>query len=262
MNRQKIKVSHDQVRLVPHRGKTGDLTPLVRLFDNSDGEMLVPAVARDHATGGYVMLLGERRWRAAVRASAPLYVIVCDVWADFLAWLILDKYKEHPANVSRPMALTDMVTLTETVKQYLNPGRDDRLDDTLGEYFGVPASRIGETRSIKRVRDRNLPDDVRAIVEHEWLQVERGEASPSAAFQRIRKYEIRKDAPAVDVTAQRQKLRGVVTVCTGLTDALANFGDVSPELSADERSGYIASLADARRMLENVIGKLRKAGEA
>lgn len=262
MNRSKIKVTHDQVRLVPHRGKVGSLQQLQELLDNSDGELLAPAVARDHATGGYVMLSGERRWRAAVRTNSPLYVIVCDVWADYLGWLILDKHREHPAIQGREMPVTDMVVLTETIKKYLSPGRDDRMDDTLAEYFGIPASRLGEARSIWRIRNQNLTDDVRTLVEHEWLQVERGEASPSAAFGRIRKYQNRLNAPPVDVRAQRQKLTGVVTVCAGLVDALANFGDASPELNDDEVRGFIAALADGRRTLEMVIRKLRERGQS
>jgi hypothetical protein len=263
VNRQKLKVSHNQVHALPYRAKVGDLRPLAQYFENSDGELLAPAVVRDRASQQYLIIGGERRWRAAERVTAnTLFVIVCDHWADYLAWLTLDKIRENPAYPAAPLPVTDVVILSNLIKQYLNPGRDERLDDTLGEYFDTKPSRIGETRSLKRILDAVNPPEIERLAAIEWDAVARGEASPSAAFQRVRSAQLKLTAPPVDVRVQRQKLTGVIMVCAGLVDALANFGEASPELTDDEVQGYVKALADGRRTLESVINKLNKRGQS
>lgn len=261
MNRQKLKVSHDQIHALPYRAKVGDLRPFVQYFENSDGELLPPAVVRDRVSQQYLIIGGERRWRAAERVTAnTLFVIVCDHWADYLAWLTLDKIKENPAHPAMPMPVTDVVILSGLVKQYLNPGRDERMDDTLGEYFDTKPSRIGETRSLKRILDAVNPPEIEKLVATEWDAVARGEASPSAAFQRVRQAQIRLETPPADAQAQRKVLAGVGNTCAGLADALSNFGDPSPDLTEADRQTAIRQLGAGRRALETVIRKLREAG--
>lgn len=258
MNRAKIKVDASSVQFIPHRGKVGDLRSLVQYFQNSDGELLPPAVARDRTSGQFVVLGGERRLRAAMRAAPgmPVYVIVCDMFADWLSWAALDKHRENPAYPAARIAVTDVLSVSESLFRYLAPGRDEHLDETLGEYYDVKASRIGETRSIKRVLDRhNNPPEIQQLVEAEWAAVATGEASPSAAFGRIRKAEIKRETPPSDVRAQRSKLTGAAQVCAGLVDALGNIGDLSPELLTSELSLAVARLGDGRRVLDQVIRK-------
>lgn len=258
MNRAKIKVEAESIQFIPHRGKVGDLRSLVQYFQNSDGELLPPAVARDRTTQKFIVLGGERRLRAAMRAAPgmPVYVIVCDMFADWLSWAALDKHRENPAHPAYRLAVTDVVAVSESLIRYLAPGRDEHLDETLGEYYDIKASRIGETRSIKRVLDRyNNPPEIQKLVETEWAAVANGEASPSAAFQRIRKAEIKRDTPPSDVRVQRSKLVGAAQVCAGLVDALSNIGDLSPELLDQEVALAVARLGDGRRVLDQVIRK-------
>ena len=260
MNRQKITVESTNVHLKPHRQDVGDLGSLAHHLATSDGDLLPPAIVRDRKRGDYLVVGGERRWLATQALPAlPTYAIVCDVWADFLAWMALDKMREHPGHRSMPYAVTDAVLLTETVAQYLSPGRDDHMDHTVAEYLDVLVSRLGEARSIKRIMDRNNPEDIQALVEWEWRMVTIGEASPSAAFQRIRKAQIRRDAPPANAAEQRTKLTRAAGICAGLVDGLANFGEVSPELSTREREEAIEKLSAGRRTLETVIRRLGSA---
>ena len=261
MNRQKLKVSQGQVHAHPYRGKVGDLRPLTDYYNNSDGELLVPAVIRERNSEQYLIIGGERRWRAAVRSDVPtLFVVVCDHWADYLAWMTLDKLRENPAHPSMPMPVTDVVILSGLIRRYLNPGRDERLDDTLGEYLNTKPSRIGEARSLLRILEASNPPDIEKLATDEWNAIARGEASPSAAFQRVRNAQLKRDAPPPDVAAQRKILQGVGNTCAGITDALANFGDPSPELTRAEREAAITQLGHGRRALEGVIRRLREAG--
>ena len=259
MNRQKVKVAAGDVTLIPHRGKVGNLAPLTEYFQNSDGELLPPAVVRDRNSGKYVLIGGERRWRAAVRASElPLYVIVCDFWGDYLAWLALDKLKVNPAHPEMPTPVTDIVVLTASLLRYLSPGRDDHMDDTVAEYYGIKPGRIGETRSIKKIKDRhNNPPEIQRMVDEEWDALGKGLVAPSAAFQRIRKAEIKRVTPPGDVRVQRSKLVGAAQVCAGLVDALTTFGDVSPELTDEEISNGFKGLADGRRVLDTLVRRLQ-----
>jgi ParB-like chromosome segregation protein Spo0J len=258
VNRAKIKVEVASIQFTPHRGKVGDLRPLTQYFQNSDGELLAPAVVRDRETSKYVVVGGERRLRAAIRAAGgvPIYVVVCDVFADWLAWAVLDKHRENPAHPAYPISVTDVVRVSESLIKYLSPGRDEHLDDTLGEYYNVKPSRIGEARSIKRVLDRhNNPPEIQKLAEEEWAAVADGTASPSAAFQRIRKAEIRRETPPSDARVQRQKLTGAAQVATGLVDALGDIGELSPDLLDAEVALAIARLGDGRRVLDQVIRK-------
>lgn len=257
MNRQKIRVSQEDVILAPHRGKVGDLRPLVSLIETSDGELLPPAVVRDRRTQKYVVIGGERRWRAAVRSKLPLHVIICDVWPDYVAWAALDKIRENPAFPSMPMPITDVVAVTDSLTRYLRPGRDEHMDETVSEHLGVRAARLGEARSLKRIKDGNNPDDIQRMVDAEWELVARGEASPSAAFQRIRRAQAKRDAPPADAAVQRRKLAGAASVCTGLVDGLANFGEVSADITPAEAQEMVKRLGEGRRALEYVIRKLQ-----
>jgi len=258
VNRQKITIEADSVTLKPHRQDFGELTDLARHLATSDGETLPPALVRDRKTNKYVVVGGERRWLALkALPGMPAYAIVCSVWSDLLAWMTLDKLREDPAHPSMPYATTDAALLTETIAQYLAPGRDDHMDDTVAQYLDMNVHRIGEARSIKRIMDRhNNPEDVQRVVEAEWALVASGAASPSAAFQRIRRYEIRRDAPPANAGEQRTKLTKAAGICAGLVDGLANFGDVSPELTTKEREEAITKLSAARRALERVINRL------
>jgi hypothetical protein len=259
VNRSKLKINPELVSLVPHRGRVGDLNPLVEYLKGTDGELLVPAVVRDHASGKYVVIGGERRWRAMTRImDQPTFVVVCEVWADYLAWLIMDKTRENPSHPAKEIAVTDVVFLTETLKRYLSVSRDDHLDDVLGEYFAIPASRIGEARSIKRVMDRNNPPEIAKLVLDEWNAVARGDASPSASFQRIRKAQIKLETPGPNVAEQRKKLQRAAEVCAGLVDALGNFGEASGELTTKETGDAIEALGKGRTALERVIRSLRE----
>jgi hypothetical protein len=255
--RSKIKVDPNAVEVIPHRNRMGHIAGLAQVLANSDGDLLPPAVVRDNKTQKYVLLSGERRWLAAQRLPGmPLFVIVCDFWGDFLAWLTLDKSREHPAHKSMPTPVTDMVLMTETIQKYLRPGREDRLDDTLGDYFGIRSGRIGEARSLKRILDGNNPADIQELAEAEWENVRTGSSSPSAAFQRVRKAQVRKDTPPVDPDVQRRKLKGAAGICAGLVDGLANFGDLSEKLTKQEIAEYAEQLSTGRRALESVIRKL------
>jgi hypothetical protein len=257
VNRQKIKIEPANVQLIPHRGKVGDLRPIIHFLRDTDGELLPPAVVRDRTTGHYVVVGGERRYRAATRLTdRPMFAIVCDVFADWLAWATLDKIRDNPLYPSMKMPVTEVVLVAESLMRYLSPGRDEHLDDTLGEYYDIKPSRIGEARSIKRILDRNNnPPEIQKLAETEWAAVATGEASPSAAFQRIRKAEIRRVTPPGDVRAQRSTLIGAAQVCAGLVDALGNIGDLSPELQDAELLLAVARLGDGRRVLDQVIRK-------
>lgn len=260
VNRQKIISDPDRIALTNYRAKVGDLRPLTEHLAHSEGDPIPAAVVRDRTMDQYVVIGGERRYRALTRNMAlPVHVIVCDHWGDYLAWMLLDKIRENPAWPSKPMPLTDIVHLHAEIVKYLSPGRDDHLDDTLAEYFGTMASRIGEARSLKRIMDRrNNPPEIQAMAEREWALVANGQASPSAAFQRVRKAEIALDAPGPDVRIQRSKLDGSAQVCAGLADALANFGEASDELKPAEVDAALSALGDGRRALERVIRELNQ----
>jgi hypothetical protein len=258
VNRQKIVSDADRITLTNYRAKVGDLRPLVEHIAHSDGDPIPPAVVRDRNLDQYIVIGGERRYRALTRnMGLPIHVVVCDHWGDYLAWLLLDKIREDPAHPAKAMPVTDIVHVHELIAKYLSPGRDEHLDDTLAEYFGTVASRIGEARSLKRILDRhNNPAEIQELVEREWALVANGQAAPSAAFQRVRKAEIKMATPGPNVAVQRSKLFGVAQVCAGLSDALANFGDASDELTPTEVEASRKALGEGRRALERVIRSL------
>lgn len=250
-------VRPEDVILRPHR-KTdhGDLASLTEYMHNTDGEIPPAAVARV-STSKYVILHGERRWLAGQPLEGPARVVLCETWADFLAWMILDKNRENPARMAEPLNLTGVLRLTQTITKYLRPGRDDRMDATLAEYFGERESRIGPARSVFKVMTESLDPRVRDYATEQWKEMEEGIVGSSAAFERIRRYEKQLAAPPVDAKAQRAKLNGIVGVCHGLVDGLTGFGDASPELTEQERAAYIEALGGARRALDQVVRSLR-----
>jgi hypothetical protein len=257
VNRAKIKILDPaSIKLIPHRGKVGDLRPLSKFISETEGELLPPAVVRDRVTNSFVVVGGERRLRATMRSAEPVYVIVCDVFADWLAWAALDKIRENQDHPAMPIPVTEVVYVSETLQRYLSPGRDEHLDRTLGEYYEIAASRIGEARSVKRIVDRlNNPPEIQRLAEMEWRLIHDGQASPSASFQRIRKAEIKRETPPSDARAQRSTLVGAAQVCAGLVDALNSLGDLSPDLLSSEVALAVARLGDGRRALDQVIRK-------
>jgi ParB family chromosome partitioning protein len=113
--------------------------------------LLQPVVVRPRPQGGYELIVGERRWRAARAAGAPtLPALVRD--ADDRDSLLLALVE----NVAR-----EQLSPVEEARAYAV------LLDEFGLSLGEVASRVGRSKPAvsNRVRLLDLPDDVLALVD-------------------------------------------------------------------------------------------------
>ena len=157
--------------------------------------MLVPVVVRARAGGGYELIAGERRWRAAKEAgieTVPALVRVADDRQSLLLALVENVAREQLSAVEEARAYALLV---------------DEFELSLGEV----AERVGRSKSSvsNRMRLLELPDEVL------WMLV-RGEltegharavlAVPDAAGQRKLARRIVRDGMSVrgaELAAQR-----------------------------------------------------------
>jgi ParB family chromosome partitioning protein len=122
--------------------------------------MLQPVVVRPRPQGGYELIAGERRWRAAQEAGLPTVPAIVRAVGDrdsLVLALVENVARENLSAIEEARAYSTLM---------------DEFDFTLGEV----ATRVGRSKSSvsNRVRLLELPDDVL------WM-VARGELSEGHA---------------------------------------------------------------------------------
>ncbi|HWU90301.1 MAG TPA: ParB/RepB/Spo0J family partition protein [Kofleriaceae bacterium] len=144
--------SPEQPRRIFDEAKLGELADSIRVHG-----VIVPLVVRPREGGGYFLIAGERRWRAAQRAGLhEVSVVVQDV-AESVA---LERALVE--NLQR----ADLGPLEEA-------GAYQRLVDEYGLSHEEIAARIGKDRSTvaNAIRLLKLPGPVRQLVEDERLSM-------------------------------------------------------------------------------------------
>lgn len=144
--------SPEQPRHVFDEARLGELADSIRVHG-----VIVPLVVRPREGGGYFLIAGERRWRAAQRAGLhEVQVVVQDV-AESVA---LERALVE--NLQR----ADLGALEEA-------GAYQRLVDEYGLSHDEIARRIGKDRSTvaNAIRLLKLPGPVRQLVEDERLSM-------------------------------------------------------------------------------------------
>ncbi len=114
-----------------------------------------PVLVRPRAAGGYELIAGERRWRAAVDAglkSVPAVVRVADDRDTLLLGLVENVARENLSPVEEARAFAALL-------------------DEFGLALGDVAERVGKSKPAvsNRVRLLELPEDVLAMLERKQL---------------------------------------------------------------------------------------------
>lgn len=114
-----------------------------------------PVLVRPRAAGGYELIAGERRWRAAVDAglkSVPAVVRVADDRDTLLLGLVENVARENLSPVEEARAFAALM-------------------DEFGLALGDVAERVGKSKPAvsNRVRLLELPEDVLAMLERKQL---------------------------------------------------------------------------------------------
>ena len=187
--------------------------------------IIQPLVVRERADGGYMLIAGERRWRAAQRAGlAKVPVVVQDV-------------TEREA--------FERAIVENVQRADLNPIEEAEAFSRLIEDYGYTqeqvASRVGKDRSTvaNALRLLKLPPKVRALVEEEQLSM--GHARALLAL----------DEPAAIETAARKVIARSLSVRA--TEALVREG--SGEKINGKRKSKPTEKSASVRDLENRLTK-------
>jgi ParB family transcriptional regulator, chromosome partitioning protein len=188
--------------------------------------VIVPLVVRPRPEGGYYLIAGERRWRAAQRAGLhEVPVVVQDV--------------EHGVALER--ALVENLQRAD-----LGPLEEAAAYQRLVEEFGLTqeaiAERIGKDRSTiaNALRLLKLPPPVRQLVEDERLSM--GHARALLAL----------DEPAAMERAARQVVDRQLSVRA--TESLVKHARQPEDRRPPRRSEKSASVRDLEERLTRALG--------
>jgi ParB family chromosome partitioning protein len=182
--------------------------------------VIQPLLVRPRAAGGYELIAGERRWRAAREArvaSVPAVVRTADDRDTLLLALV--------ENVAR-----EQLSAVEEARAYVV------LLDEFGLSLGEVAERVGRSKPSvsNRVRLLELPDDVLAMVERGQLSEGHARAVlavPDHEGRRRLAREILRRGLSVRAAEQRARWSGARTKARGRPPS------VDPVLSAQVREG-------------------------
>lgn len=241
----------DEVKCPPVRKTVGDINGLGRELAAS--QFFYPA-ATPTPSGRFEIVAGERRWLAMRRQELELRIHRIGSWTDMLAWLIQD-VKSAGATVP---SLVEAVEMVDRVTSRIPTTRTDAADRTICEYLGVSVERMRETRMMRRWLEPGIPEPIRALAREELRGVHKGTTSPSGAEGRIKRAFDRASAPTVPAATQRRTLDGAVKTALGLGDALGALGDLSEDLTNEERDAWAAQLGKTRLAMERVIRNLKE----
>jgi len=188
--------------------------------------VIVPLVVRPRPDGGYYLIAGERRWRAAQRAGLhEVPVVVQDI----------------AQGVALERALVENIQRAD-----LGPLEEATAYQRLAEEFGLTqeaiAERIGKDRSTvaNAIRLLKLPMPVRQLVEDERLSM--GHARALLAF----------DEPDAMERAARQVVERQLSVRA--TEALVKKGKAPEDRKPPARPQKSASVRDLEERLTRALG--------
>jgi hypothetical protein len=218
-----------------------------------------PAALAPHPSirNQFIILSGERRYAAALRDGSPLIGEVIENWEQFLAWMILDA--RWPSSGALKMPLTDAVVMIDKITGALETTRFDNVDRTVSEYLGLSWGHVQETRQLARLLQSDLTAEQKAAIVQELRLVARGEASPSAAYQRTRKMLDRAAAPTTPGAVSRRVLNNSAVTAAGVIDGLRSLSsDFTEQLGAGECAEWARALGPVRAQLERTIKALKE----
>lgn len=177
-------------------------------------------------TGGFELVAGERRWRAAQRAGLQkIPAIVKDISDEKLLELALvENIQRHELNA------------IEEAKAYR------KLIDTLGLTQEMIADRVGKNRTIITtfLRLLKLPDDVQKLVEEEKISAGHGRALLMTD----------------DIESQRQIARMIVEMTLSVRETEKAVKRIGRDTRQDVTNKQVAPLNDAN--LKAAETKLRR----
>jgi len=188
--------------------------------------VIVPLVVRPRPEGGYYLIAGERRWRAAQRAGLHNVPVVVQ---DIAQGVALERALVE--NIQR----ADLGPLEEATAY-------QRLADEFGLTQEAIAERIGKDRSTvaNAIRLLKLPPPVRQLVEDERLSM--GHARALLAL----------DEPGAIERAARQVVERQLSVRA--TEALVKKGKEPEDRKPPARPQKSASVRDLEERLTRALG--------
>lgn len=203
--------------------------------------------------------MGERRWAAAVRLGGPLIVYRVEDWWDLYAWMVLDSQSRYlPGH--EPMRVSSALTMTERVRELLQPSARSNADSIIAEYVGdgLTRKRLQELRQTYLLRGMYGPD-VDLLIAREVELADRGLAATNTTYSRVRRAIDRMNAPEVSAMQQRKILNNSGRIGSGLIDGLQGLGpELDDSLEAGECAEWARQLSATRLKLEQVIRRLRE----
>ena len=204
--------------------KLGELADSIRVHG-----VITPVVVRPRPTGGYFLIAGERRWRAAQRAGLhELPVVVQDVTEE----LALERALVE--NLQRD----DLGPLEEAAAY-------QRLVDTFGMSHEAIAGRIGKDRSTvaNAIRLLKLPPSVRQLVEDEKLSM--GHARALLGLD---------ETPAIERAARTVVDKGLSVRATEALVKKTRTGAEDDKKPPPSKPGKSASVRDLEERLTKSLG--------
>jgi ParB family transcriptional regulator, chromosome partitioning protein len=222
---EELYPSPEQPRRKFDEAKLGELADSIRVHG-----IIVPLVVRPRPEGGYYLIAGERRWRAAQRAGIHEVPVVVQDVAEATA---LERALVE--NLQR----ADLGPLEEAAAF-------QRLVDEFGLTQDAIAERIGKDRSTvaNTLRLLKLPLPVRQLVEDERLTMGHARAllglEDAAAIERA----------ARSVAAQQLSVRATEALVKRVRDSAASSGARGPK----PRATKSASVRDLEERLTRALG--------
>jgi ParB family chromosome partitioning protein len=214
---EQVYPSPDQPRRIFDDAELGELAASIRAHG-----IILPLIVRPRPQGGYLLIAGERRWRAAQRAGLQqVPVVVQDV----------------DSREAFERALVENVQ-----RQDLNPLEEAAAFHRLVEEFGLTqdqvAERVGKDRSTiaNSLRLLRLPLSVREMVEHKTLSMGHARALLGLPSDRD-----------MEVTARAVVARALSVRAT--EDLVRRFGEKKPPSKVTAPAKKSASVRDLEERL-------------
>jgi hypothetical protein len=219
-----------------------------------------PPVVRDPLVRGeYLLLMGERRWAAAVRSGGPLIVYRIEDWWDLYAWMILDSQTRYlPGH--EPMPVSAALAMTDRIRHLLQPHSRSNSDSIIAEYVGdgLTRKRLQELRQTYMLRGM-YGSEIDLLIDREVALADRGLTATNTTYGRVKRAIDRMNAPEVSAQQQRKILNNSGQIGSGLIDGLQGLGpELDDTLSAGECAEWARQLSATRLKLEQVIRRLKE----
>jgi hypothetical protein len=178
-----------------------------------------------------------------------------------VAWMLLDEQKSG-YHQGKPMTLVDAKVMLDKINDWLRPSVRDHADQMVAEYLGLDHYQIRQVRYLCNWLDPDQLPEIQALARHELGLVAAGKASPSAAYERVKRADARLRAPSVPAEKQRKMLNNSVEIITGLIDGLQSLGDLAEQLEPGECAEWVRGLSAGRLQLERTIKALKERGNS